>query len=711
MQNTAWQKIASFKPKIRRNIDIHRQIYRNEVWYVLQDHITGQIFRFSPTAYRLICLMDGKRTVQTLWENFSADIDDTLTQVDVIQLISQLHTADVLTGDISPDIVKLFIHSTKQQQTGLKKILRSSPLFLRFPLADPEKFLNRTLGVVTFFFTLPGCLLLLFLIIAGLTQGVLHWEELSVNIVDRVLSRENLAILWFVYPLMKGLHELGHAYAVKKWGGEVHQIGIMLLVFMPIPYVDASSSAAFRNKWQRVAVGGAGIGVELVLTSLALFFWVLLEPGLARTITYNMILIGGLSTLVFNGNPLLRYDGYYILSDLLNIPNLAQRSLAYLGYLVNRYILCIKKARPPYSGRGERFWFVTFGVSSFLYRICVYSAIILFISGKFFFIGVLLGSLAIFNMFALPLSKKVYTLFTGPLYQENKVRTILIASSLLTTILLLLFTLPFPYLTQTEGVIWAPENSFVRLRANGTINRINAQPNSYVKKGAVLVTCSDPLLEANVRIIRAQLKEYELRYDAAYATDQMEAKIIHEEIVSIRERLARDEERLREMTLTSPSDGLFILPKAVDLVDRFLHQGDLIGYVLQDGGTTVRIVVPQSNVDLIRERTQHVALRTSTDIDTIYSGRIIREVPGAIDRLPSSILGAAGGGKIATDPLDTRGNKLFENMFQFDITLNNPMHNAFLGSRIFVGFDYGYEPLAFRSYRTLRQLFLKRFSS
>lgn len=710
MQNPAWQKIGSLKPGIRRNIDIHRQIYRGEVWYVLQDHVTGQMYRFTPTAYRIICMLDGKRTVHELWKDLSAGDEGALTQIEVIQLLGQLHSADVLTCDISPGTENIFIHGKKQEETGLTKILRSNLLFFRFPLVDPEKFLARTVGFVHFFFTRPGFTLLLVLILAALTQALLHRNELTADIVDRVLSRENLAILWIVYPIMKGFHEFGHAYAVKKWGGEVHEMGIMLLVFMPVPYVDASSSSAFRNKWQRVAVGGAGIAVEFFLTSVAIFFWVWLEPGLARTIAYNVIFIGGISTLIVNGNPLLRYDGHYMLSDLLDIPNLAQRSIAYLGYLVNRYILGIKKAMPPYSSSGERFWLVSFGITSFLYRLCVYSAIILFISGKFFIIGVLLGIWAFFNMFVLPFFRKIYILCTSPFYQENRGRSILIATSFLVTALLLLFTLPLPYLTQTEGVIWAPEHAFVRLQVNGAVKLINAEPNSYIKKGDVLVTCSDPFLEANVKIIRQQLVEYELRHNAAYATDRMEAKIINEEIVSIRERLARDEERLREMIITSPADGFFVVPKAVDLVGRFLHKGDVIGYVLQGGETTVRIVVPQSNVALIHERTKNVSLRTSTDIETIYSGRVISEVPAAIDRLPSSVLGAAGGGKIAIDPLDTRGKKIFENMFQFDIALENPLQNSFLGSRVFVRFDHGYEPLAYRGFRKLRQLFLKRFS-
>ena len=138
-----------------------------------------------------------------------------------------------------------------------------------------------------------------------------------------MLSAQNLLLLWLVFPVIKLLHELGHAYAAKAGGGEVHEMGMMLLVFMPVPYVDATAAGGFRSKWRRALVGAAGMLVELFIASLCMFVWVLVEPGVMRAVAFNVMLIAGVSTVVFNGNPLLRFDGYYILSDLIEIPNLA----------------------------------------------------------------------------------------------------------------------------------------------------------------------------------------------------------------------------------------------------------------------------------------------------------------------------------------------------------------------------------------------------
>src|SRR6185436_1259918 len=163
---------------------------------------------------------------------------------------------------------------------------------------------------------------------------------------------------WLCFPLVKICHELGHAYATKVFGGEVHDLGVMLLVFTPVPYVDATSAATFRSKWQRILVGGAGMVVELFIASFALFFWLGAQPGTARTVAHTVVLIAGVSTLAFNANPLLRYDGYYMLADLLEIPNLYMRSRSWVRYLTERYLLGRKDVEVPGATPGEKWWFV-----------------------------------------------------------------------------------------------------------------------------------------------------------------------------------------------------------------------------------------------------------------------------------------------------------------------------------------------------------------
>ena len=335
--SSSWYRVADLKPLLRAHTRIHRHEYLGEIWYVLQDPLSGRFYRFSTSAYQLIGLFDGKRSVHEAWELAAERLgDDAPGQEEVIRLLSQLHSADVLQTDVPPDSVELFQRYQRQERMRWKQRLWS-PLALRFPLFDPEKLLNAWLPLVRPLFGWLGFLAWLGIVIAGVFVAAMHWPELTENFADRVLAPQNLFLLWLTYPLVKALHEFGHAFATKVWGGEVHEIGIMLLVFMPVPYVDASAASAFKEKHKRMIVGAMGIMTELLLAVLALFIWLSAEHGMVRGFAYNVMLIGGVSTLFFNGNPLLRFDGYYVLADALEMPNLGKRSHQYLGYLIQRY--------------------------------------------------------------------------------------------------------------------------------------------------------------------------------------------------------------------------------------------------------------------------------------------------------------------------------------------------------------------------------------
>lgn len=706
----SWYRVAKLAPRIRRHAEIHRHDYGGELWYVLQDHATGKVYRFTPIVHHVIGLMDGTRTVQEIWEKAVERYgDDAPSQGDIVRVLSQLHSADVLVSDVPPDTAELFRRAEKSQQSTWKMNLRS-PLSLRLPLLDPETFLSRTIHIVRPLFSVAGGLLWLLVVGTAVLLASEHWSELTENITDHVLSVQNLLLIWLIYPVVKSLHELGHGYAVKRWGGEVHEIGIMLLVLMPVPYVDASSASAFRSKQQRMLVGAAGMMIELFVASLALFLWLAVEPGAVRAVTFNIILIAGVSTVLFNINPLLRYDGYYIFSDLVEFPNLAQRANEYLGHLIKRHLFGVKEDVPPYATPGKRWWLVTYAVTSFLYRILIYVSIIRFISSKFFIIGVLLGIWALASMVVIPAAKKLHLLFFGAALREKRARALAVTGAAALAVLIATVLVPFPLWTRSEGIIWVPEESLVRAGSDGFVGHVVARHAAPVRKGEVVVECEDPLLRSSVDVMRAQLGELRARYDAEILTNRAEAKIVAEGISHAAANLARAEERAAELTIRSPASGILLLPGKDDLPGRFLTQGSLVAYVLDADRPTVRVVVSQSAVDLIRKRTKSVEVRIADRLGQVLSAVLQREIPGAVERLPSPVLGSMGGGAVAVDPSDKNGTKTLEKMFQFDILLDAAVDRVDVGQRVYVRFDHGYEPLVVRWYRDLRRLFLRQFN-
>ncbi|MBW2000536.1 MAG: hypothetical protein JRJ29_21585, partial [Deltaproteobacteria bacterium] len=597
----------------------------------------------------------------------------------------------------------------KQRYSKLKQNLKS-PLFIRIPLFDPEPVLKRFQRVARPFFGWAGGIVWLLVVGWAVLQVGIHWSELTQDITDRILSPGNLVILWLTFPLLKAFHEFGHGFAVKVKGGEVHEMGIMFLVFTPIPYVDASAASAFQEKRERVLVGAAGMAVEVFMGAVALALWLNMEAGTLKSVAYNVIFLAGVSSVLFNGNPLLRYDAYYILSDLLEIPNLAPRGLKYLSYLVQKYLFRIKDQEPPVSTPGERIWFVIYTVTSWTYRIFIYTAIILFVASKFFFIGVLFACWGFANLFVWPGIKGVKFLLSSPKLRRKRVQALMITASALALVGFLVVVVPVPLSTIAEGVLWIPEESFVRAKTEGFVEQCIVAPGRPVEKGVPLVQCSDPLIAGRIRVLEARLKELEATYDLQATSDRVKAEITKDQINRTKAELDDMRSRAGDLVIRSEASGLFVVPMAEDMPGRWVKRGDLIGYVLDPSRTTVRVVVDQADIDFIRLRTLGVSVRFAHNISRVLPARIEREVPAATDRLPGQALTKEGGGRIAIDPRDRLGTTAFKKVFLFDVGVPSYEGLPNVGERVYVRFDHGEEPLVSRWYRKIRRLFLRRLN-
>jgi len=627
----------------------------------------------------------------------------------MIRLLGQLHAVDVMQCDVPPDTAEMLKRFEKRQSRKWFQNVRN-PMAMRFSLLDPEKILVRFHSLASPFFSWFGAILWLAVVGTGVFFAGVHWSELTENITDRVLAPQNLVLLWLTFPFLKAFHEFGHAFAVKVFGGEVHEMGIMFLVLTPIPYVDASAATALHSKGKRLVVGGAGMAIELFIAAIALFLWIHVQPGSMRGLLYNVIFIAGVSSLFFNGNPLLRYDAYYMLADWLEMPNLGIRGNRYIGYLLQRYVFGLKDVERPISARGERFWFVLYTFASFVYRIFIYISIAMFIASKFFVAGILLAGWAVFTMFVLPSAKGLKFLFSSPKLHKNRVRAILATALVLIALGAVISYVPVPLSTRAEGVIWIPEQAYVRAGTEGFIEKLRAVPGSRVRAGDPLVECSDFLLPPQIRVLESQLEELKVQYDTQMLTDRVKAEITKEEMKQVTANLERARERIADLTVRSLMDGVFLSPMAQDLPGRFVRRGELLGYVVDRSMIAARVVVTQEDVDFVRQKNQGVQIQLPEKIGEVFSVAVKREVPAATDQLPSRTLSQQGGGEIPVNPQDTQGMKAFQKIFMFDLELPEHEKPYHVGGRVYVRFDHGWEPLLWRWYRSARQVFLKRFN-
>jgi putative peptide zinc metalloprotease protein len=705
-----WYRLAALKPRLKAQARVRRHRFRGEVWYVVQDPASGRFNRFSPQAWQLLGLMDGRRSMDEVWREALAQLgDDTPSQDEVIRLLAQLHAADLLQCEANPDSAELFerfARYSRQQRAARWK----NPFSIRFPLWDPDRFLADTIRFIRPLSGWPGVLAYCVVVALGLAAAALHWPELTENVADRVLAANNLLLLWLCFPAIKLAHELGHAYATKLGGGEVHDMGLILLVFTPVPYVEASAASGFRSKWRRALVGAAGMLVELFVAAVAMLVWAAAEPGLLRAIAFNVMVIAGVSTVVFNANPLLRFDGYYILADLIEMPNLAQRANRYWRYLAERYLFRMREAERPPLAPGETGWALFYAPAAFVYRMFVLVAIVFYIAAQWFFIGVALAIWGVVTMFVVPLGKLLGYLLALPRGGRARKRALSVSGAIAGVALVVLLAVPAPSRIVTEGVVWLPDEAIVRAGTDGFVRAVVASPGTEVGPGERLVESHEPQLLASLAVVEARLAELQARLDQQRFADRVQAEITRQELereAAVRSRML---ERVAQLSARSAVKGRFVLARADDLPGRFLRKGELIGYVTQEGRWIVRAVVSQDDIDLVRSRLARADVRLAERIGEVYPAALVREVPAAKDELPTPALSSQGGGALAADPRDPRGGKSLASTFQFDLELPPEARGAAYGGRAYVRFVLQPEPLAAQWYRRVRQAFLAHFN-
>jgi putative peptide zinc metalloprotease protein len=705
-----WYRVASLKPRLHDQVEIHRHDYRDQIWYLLENTTTGRSHRFNPAAYQFIGMMNGERSVQYIYEQIvDKHQEHAPGQEEIIDLMSKLYESDLLKSGAQSDPDEMFERQSKQRSNKLKQRF-ANPVALRFALWDPEDFLNRHFHKVKWIFSKRVGVIWLLLMIYTAVEAVQHWPQINHHFGINALSPYNLLLIFLLYPPIKFVHELGHAFSAKLEGGEVHEMGINFLLFMPVPYVNVSAATHFRSRYKRILVSAAGIIVESFLAALGLLLFLAAQPGLVQNIGFNIFLIGGVSSLFFNGNPLLKYDGYYILADTIGIPNLFQRSANYWQYLFRRYLFGMRDAVSPVSAPGEASWFVVYSLLSLGYRLGILWFIISIVTEKFFYLGVVLAIWLITLQILRPLYKAVCYLLTSPALRTKRHRALTASSLIMLTLVAVIGFLPIPSYTLSEGVVWQPDEVRLRAAHDGFVEAIMVENNQSVTVGTPLLALHDPFLQSEVKIAQARVRELEARYRASRANNHFQAGIVKEELRVAESELRFIREKSSAMSVDAFKNGELVLLEADDLPGRFLRKGDLLGYILDDEQPTVRMVVTQDHIGQLRQQVTDIKIRFASEPGRDFSAEILRQAPEATNRLPSAALATTGGGQLIATTNSENQLKSQEKVFLVDLMPDFQGHQIPLGTRAYVRVSHGSEALASQWYRRLRQVFLRQFN-
>ena len=276
-------------------------------------------------------------------------------------------------------------------------------------------------------------------------------------------------LAWISFPFIKAIHELGHALAVRNWGGQVHETGITLFLMTPAPYVDASAATAFRQSFQRVIVGAIGMMVELTLAAIAMLAWFSTQPGILHDLAFVTMFICGISTIIFNGNPLLRFDAYYILCDAFDLPNLATRSRQYWVDIFKKLVLGPSSVVPLSLADGEGKWLFSYAPLSFMLTISLMSYAVLWLGTHSFVVGVIGALFILFGLILKPLYDVIQNIVSSAPAGSKRARATMLIATGLGVILVVFLWVPVPFTTNAQGVIWIPDEARIRPETEGFI--------------------------------------------------------------------------------------------------------------------------------------------------------------------------------------------------------------------------------------------------
>ncbi len=699
-----WYRVSDLHPRLRAGVRVQRQIYRGQVWYLLIDAASGRQQRINRSAYELIGRFDGRASVNQAWTLVLEKLGDHApTQEEVVRIVARLSESELVQLETKPDIEGLF---RKRAERSRRRRPWVNPLAVSLPLFDPSRLLERLEPAGRWLLHPVAFGLWAAAVIAAALAAGTHWSALQDHAAKYMTTAYYLTLAWICYPVIKGLHELAHALAVRRWGGEVHEMGVTLLFFMPAPYVDASAANAFRDRWQRAAVSAAGIMVELGLAAVAAFLWLELEPGVLRDLAFVTLFLGCASTLLFNANPLLRFDGYHLLCDLLEMPNLAIRSQAYWMHLALR--LLGGTAPAPVVGRGERFWLALYVPASCVYRLALVLGLTLWLGAKSEWLGWLAALLVIVFMVVRPAWSAVRSLLAALPLGRPRQRAAFVSSAVGAGAAALLLALPLPSTLVVQGVVWPPEQAQVRTENEGFVLEVLARDGQFVEAGTPLIELSEPALRAEHEALRWRVQGLQAQQYRLLLSDPAQMKNAIEELGRAQTELDRVEERVGHLTVRSRTAGRLVLPHSEDLPGSFVRKGATLGYILTSAPTAVRAVVPNESAPLVRANGRSVEVLLA-GAGSPTPARLQRDVPAAAQELPSPALGERGGGRHVTDPADKEGKRTLEPVFLFDVVLEGEVRQS-LGQRAWVRFNLEAEPLATQWYRRLRQLLLKHFN-
>ncbi len=568
----------------RNDLVVQRQEFLGRRCWLVKDPISLKYHRLEEEEFELFEMLDGRCTLGELQSRFEKrSSHQRITIKELHQFIGMLHGNGLVLAD-APEQEEHLIARTQERSKRHLRSTVASLLSPRLRLGDPNRFLGNLDRCIGWVFSRQALAFNLVFIAAALLLVAANFEVFRQKLpgLREFTSTQNWVWLAVALAFSKGLHELGHGLCCRRLGGECHEMGVMFMLATPCLYCNVTDSCLLPNKWHRAAIGAAGMYVELVLAAFCTFLWWFSAPGLLHGLCLNVMFVSSVSTLVFNANPLLRCDGYYILSDLIEIPGLRQKASAVLQRRTGAWILGVSPAPDLFPASRFPLLLAAYGLASAVYRWLVAVGVLWFLHiavrpcGVQIF-GLLLPIVAVHGFLIRP-AWQVARFFRIPgRVDQVKPRRLIAAGSAVVLAFACLW-IPLPAYVRCSLHLEPGGATPVYSESAGCLGQIHAKPGDWVRAGQPLVTLEN--VDVRLGLVRLQnerqrlIRNLERLRQMAVDDPQAASRVAEVElaIAALGEQCTRHERDNERLCVVAPVSGV-VLPAAV--IDRPVPFGQL----------------------------------------------------------------------------------------------------------------------------------------
>jgi putative peptide zinc metalloprotease protein len=597
--------------KLRPDLVVQPQFYEGMTHYVVKDPLALKYFRFKIEEYYLLEQFDGKLTLQEVKKAFERKYrPQTISIEDLTRFVAQLHEAGIVHID-SGEQAKVLIRRRKKNRWRKVWAFLANILFIKIPIIDPERLLTKMYPYFRWIFTRTFVTLSTCSMLLALGLVISQWKTFYDKLPDfqSFFNWWTIMSFWVCLAVVKIIHEFGHGLTAKHFGGEVHEMGILFLVLTPALYCDVTDSWLLPNKWKRIWISAAGIYVECFLASIATFVWWYSTPGLLNSLAMATMFICSVNTIMFNANPLLRYDGYYVMADWLEIPNLRIKSTQFFAYLIQEKVLGLEIPVQSYLPKSRRILFVTYSIASYIYRWFVTFAILWFLSQvlkpyKLESVSYLLATGALVPLLGMPVYQIGKFLRTpGRLRKVKKARAAAYAAAAIALVCGILL-IPTPLRIDGTLVLKLEKPEEIYAEVEGQLVELDVRDGDWIKKDTVIAKLKNPAKEKE---LFERQQDHDVAYHKAlwYRTSpereyRAQARQQEEFAGKMNGTIEKISQQLGKLTLISNRDGRVVGSPHEETVGQWVKPGKPFCEVGDPHKLEAHLIVDQSDIHLIK---------------------------------------------------------------------------------------------------------------